>query len=523
VTALIPPNNLQPGDPLHIFYHNNISDVLTALSTSTVLLAGADPTGVADSTAAFQAAISALPAGGGTITVPPGTYKCNTGQLTVVSGLHLVAPGGYGATTINCTAGGAYLFNLDPPGYSTTVHVEDLLISGFTINATGMDIFWGANIVRSRIVNNFLNQKSAGNAIMNVSQSTGTNGVTYLAENEFANKEFVGGTPRAIEAWHLDCSGTGLRCNDNLWHGGGNKIWAATDGDTTRYWLVLMGSPAGTRGSRHNVFRDLIFELPNGTGGLINLQNVDNAIIDNLSSEDLSTSTVGNALISLGSLGGDTQGTGTTVVSNYSRRGGTGISNSVPDILLDSHCNQITIKSPSVTSGGAALNINLGSATNVVRSGAWPLPASYTLQNAAGLAPQRGVFQPSSPGGTVSATLVMMGVGSTCALTPQGTGQVLINVTGSMQQATAGSNNTIGGRYGTGTAPTNGTAVTGTRFGAATDPNVRPATAAAGYPFAFTDLLSLTPGTAYWFDLAVLSGNANSVTLTQISMTIVEQ
>jgi hypothetical protein len=33
VTALIPPNNLQPGDPLHIFYHNNIADVLTQQNT----------------------------------------------------------------------------------------------------------------------------------------------------------------------------------------------------------------------------------------------------------------------------------------------------------------------------------------------------------------------------------------------------------------------------------------------------------------------------------------------------------
>ena len=34
MTATIPPNNVQPGDPNHILYHNNIADVLTQLSTA---------------------------------------------------------------------------------------------------------------------------------------------------------------------------------------------------------------------------------------------------------------------------------------------------------------------------------------------------------------------------------------------------------------------------------------------------------------------------------------------------------
>jgi hypothetical protein len=369
----------------------NLIAVATGLSvTNPTYAGGADPTGAADSTAAFQAAINALPAGGGTVTVPPGTYKCNTGQLTVVSGLHLVAPGGYGATTINCTAGGAYLFNLDPPGYSTSVHVEDLLITGLTINATGLDIFWGANIVRSRIVGNCLIQNSNGFAVMNVTQTTGTNGVTYLAENEFANKELIGGATRTIEAWHIDCSGTGLRCNDNWWHGGGSKIFSSTGGDTSQYWLKLIGDTAGQFGSRNNRFSKLVFEIPNGTGGFIHLQNTTGDVLDDITSEDLSTSAVGNALILL-----DTNGSGGCqgiTIRNYSRRGGTLISNSLPDVKLDANATQITIDSPSLYSGGHALTMDLGNATNVTLTGAWPV--TYTLLNATTAVPS--LRQPGS-------------------------------------------------------------------------------------------------------------------------------
>ena len=529
MTATIPPNNIQPGDPNHILYHNNISDVLTAMNAgssvlNTAFAGGADPTGVADSTAAFQAAINALPAAGGIVHVPAGTYRCDTGLLTVRTGLHL-AGDGYSCTTINATAGGAYLFNLDPPGYSTTVHVEDLQITGLTINCTGMDIFWGANIVRSKITGNNLVQNSAGFAVMNVSQATGTNGVTYIAECEFSNKEMIGGATRTIEAWHLDCSGTGLRCNDNWWHGGGNKIWSSNGGDTSHYWLKLTGDASGSQGSRNNRFSKMVFELPSGTGGLIHLQNSTGDVIEDVTSEDLGSNTVGNPLILLDT--NTTGGCAGITIRNYSRRGGTGISNAVPDIKLDSSAAQITIDSPSLYSGGHVLTMDLGSATNVILAGAWP--SSYTLLNAANTSPvplprtAGTAFQPSNPGGTTSATLVMMGTGSTCAYTPVGSGKLLINVTGSMQQATAVSNNNMGCRYGTGTAPVNGAAVTGTRFGAAGDPGFRPSGVGAGIGFAFTDIVTgLTPGTAYWFDVAVSSGNANSVTVTQISMTIME-
>jgi hypothetical protein len=133
-------------------------------------------------------------------------------------------------------------------------------------------------------------------------------------------------------------------------------------------------------------------------------------------------------------------------------------------------------------------------------------------------------FTPGDPASTTSATLVMMGLGSTCTYTPAGTGHVLVNVTGGASTLTSSVTGVFGGRFGTGTAPANGTAVTGTRFGSAADiqfkSNGVPATVQS---FALTAVLSLTPGTAYWFDIALDTGTpADAAEVKGMAMTFVE-
>lgn len=58
--------------------------------TDVLGLGGADPTGVTDSTATIQAAIDGLPATGGIVFIPPGTYKI-TSTLTIGNGTSLLA------------------------------------------------------------------------------------------------------------------------------------------------------------------------------------------------------------------------------------------------------------------------------------------------------------------------------------------------------------------------------------------------------------------------------------------------
>jgi hypothetical protein len=116
-------------------------------------------------------------------------------------------------------------------------------------------------------------------------------------------------------------------------------------------------------------------------------------------------------------------------------------------------------------------------------------------------------------------------MGLALAYTPTGSGIILIVITGIINSGTASSNDTLGGRYGTGTAPVNGAAVTGTRFGPAADQEYRPnATGTYGAAMAITGVVTgLTPGTPYWFDLALSTASpADAASLDNISAALIE-
>lgn len=145
------------------------------------------------------------------------------------------------------------------------------------------------------------------------------------------------------------------------------------------------------------------------------------------------------------------------------------------------------------------------------------------LGQAARVAPVAAGFTPADPTDTASTSLVCMGLGGACTVTPAASGKVLVTVTGQAQSLTAAANITLGCRFGTGTAPVNGAADTGTRFGAAADPVVKPVATGVSVPFAFTGLLSLTPGTAYWLDVVAATGTgADHAKVTDVGVTAVE-
>jgi hypothetical protein len=163
--------------------------------------------------------------------------------------------------------------------------------------------------------------------------------------------------------------------------------------------------------------------------------------------------------------------------------------------------------------------------TSMAASGTTKKLALSDLRTYVKTGPASAVSQPSNPASTVSVTLVMMGVGGTCKITPGSSGKVLVTITGELtiNTAVAGITATFGCRYGTGTAPTNGAAVSGTRWGAAADYTTQPPVAAVKVPFAFTDLLTLTPATAYWFDIALATSNAaDSAAVFFLSFTALE-
>jgi hypothetical protein len=112
-------------------------------------------------------------------------------------------------------------------------------------------------------------------------------------------------------------------------------------------------------------------------------------------------------------------------------------------------------------------------------------------------------YKPSNPAGTTSTTAVMMGLGATCTFTPNTTGKVRVTICGTWYSNAGPDQGTISGRYGTGTAPANGVASTGTRFGTgSSDWTIKAASSGFGVPFSFTEILALTAGDTYWVDLA---------------------
>src|SRR6266849_5658286 len=118
----------------------------------------------------------------------------------------------------------------------------------------------------------------------------------------------------------------------------------------------------------------------------------------------------------------------------------------------------------------------------------------------------------AAPTGTASTTGVMMGLAG--AITPAHSGNVLLIVSGTLTNGTTSDGAPLQIRYGTGAAPTNGAALTGTTVGNNIADN-NPVT--NKIPFSVQAVVSgLAVGTAYWVDVglaAVTGGTASLATV----------
>ena len=130
------------------------------------------------------------------------------------------------------------------------------------------------------------------------------------------------------------------------------------------------------------------------------------------------------------------------------------------------------------------------------------------------------VAKPANPTGNSTTSLLMCGCA--VAFTPAGSGIVQVVISAACTNSAVGSNNTVGARFGTGTAPINGAAVTGTRIGPSAADYVAGDATVFTDPFTITDILTLVAGTTYWFDLCQASSAATTVTIVNISMSIIE-
>lgn len=163
--------------------------------------------------------------------------------------------------------------------------------------------------------------------------------------------------------------------------------------------------------------------------------------------------------------------------------------------------NDAAIK--AVVNGGLD-NTNISASAGIVRSKiAGPVTALAT----------------ATPAGTVSTSMVMAGIGAT--ITPTASGVLLVSIDGD----TANNTTSDGGSYqlawGTGAAPVNGAAATGTVVGSA--PRILFAAGGDSVPFSITRRITgLSANTTYWLDLQFEAITGGTFTVNRVTLTAVE-
>lgn len=126
----------------------------------------------------------------------------------------------------------------------------------------------------------------------------------------------------------------------------------------------------------------------------------------------------------------------------------------------------------------------------------------------------------AAPTGTPSATAVMMGLAG--SITPTRGTRILIFATGQLSNDTLNDGATVDLRYGTGSSPTNGAAVTGTLAGIAQTMTAKVAADRSGFSL-LGYVTGLTVGTAYWLDLSLLAVTGGTASVTGVSLVAVEE
>lgn len=131
---------------------------------------------------------------------------------------------------------------------------------------------------------------------------------------------------------------------------------------------------------------------------------------------------------------------------------------------------------------------------------------------------------PADPSAATSASYVMAGLGvagaNAWAMTPQVTGRILLVATGIQTSGTTASTCTVQMSQGTGAAPANGAAVTGTQVGG--QPAWTSLTGILTVPFSLVWVTTGNAiGTALWFDIAQKS-SGGTLQLSKLNLVAIE-
>lgn len=196
-----------------------------------------------------------------------------------------------------------------------------------------------------------------------------------------------------------------------------------------------------------------------------------------------------------------------------------------------SSTNNLVVKNNN--SGSVAANrILTANGLDLTVPPSWTAELNYDITNSVWHVVQLGQATPatsqatpSDPTGTTNGTGLMMGLAG--SITPQMSGKVMIVVSGNISATGigGGSGAKTQIRYGTGTAPTNGAALTGTAVGnMAQIVNAALALIVPGNGnFTCNAVVTgLTVGTAYWIDQSLARITSGTATITGVSISVIE-
>lgn len=192
-------------------------------------------------------------------------------------------------------------------------------------------------------------------------------------------------------------------------------------------------------------------------------------------------------------------------------RGGTGLLTGTSGGMLG-FTGTTTIASSALL---AQHGVMLGGGAGATPATLAPMTTGQLLYGVTGADPLAGqaalsFSTTSNNTGNATGTFKMNGNGSSCAITPRATGRVVFVINGTVFNSTSGSGTQIKLAYGTGAAPANAAAATGTVVGTA---QVLTANATQiGFSIT-TSATGLTLNTAYWFDLQVADQTSGTGTV----------
>ena len=138
--------------------------------------------------------------------------------------------------------------------------------------------------------------------------------------------------------------------------------------------------------------------------------------------------------------------------------------------------------------------------------------------------PSNGTATNLDPSGTTSTTGVMMGLA--VAFTPRVTGRMMAFMSGQCTNGTGDNGFSLALRYGIGSAPANGNALTGTIIGATVDGSTIVSGSGTGTPVMPCShqgaATGLTVGTAYWIDTSLAALVGGTATMSNVNVTVIE-